>query len=165
MVLYHIDKPIIFEDSKKLSNEQIELIDKGEKTKQYFEQEEKSKTSISIPFMASNTSDKIINGFLELPKWLYIILIILVITATSNAINLTDGLDGLAAGLTAISVTALGVIAYASGRLDFSDYLNILYIRGSDELLIFSFATVGACLGFLWYNSCLLYTSPSPRDS
>ena len=153
MVLYHIDKPIIFEDSKKLSNEQIELIDKGEKTKQYFEQEEKSKTSISIPFMASNTSDKIINCFLELPKWLYIILIILVITATSNAINLTDGLDGLAAGLTAISVTALGVIAYASGRLDFSDYLNILYIRGSDELLIFSFATVGACLGFLWYNS------------
>ena len=61
MVLYHIDKPIIFEDSKKLSDEQIELIDKGEKNKQYFEQEEKSKTSISIPFMASNTSDKIGN--------------------------------------------------------------------------------------------------------
>ena len=153
MILYHIDKPIIFDDAITLSKDQIVSIKEGEKTKQYFEQKEKSKTSISIPFMASNTSNKIINGFLELPKWLYVILIILVITATSNAINLTDGLDGLAAGLTAISIMTLGVIAYASGRLDFSDYLNILYIKGSDELLIFSFATVGACLGFLWYNS------------
>ena len=138
MIFNYIEAPAIFVDS--VPNNQIEL-------------ENISNTSISIPFMASNTSDKIINGFLELPKWLYVILIILVITATSNAINLTDGLDGLAAGLTAISILTLGVIAYASGRLDFSDYLNIIYMKGSDELLIFSFATVGACLGFLWYNS------------
>jgi len=138
MILNHIEAPFIFVDS--VPNNQIEL-------------ENISNTSISIPFMASNTSDKVINGFLELPKGLYVILIILVITATSNAINLTDGLDGLAAGLTAISILTLGVIAYASGRLDFSDYLNIIYMKGSDELLIFSFATVGACLGFLWYNS------------
>ena len=102
-------------------------------------------TSISLPF--------IVNGFLTFPKWIYIILIVIVVTATSNSVNLTDGLDGLATGLSAISILTMGAIAYASGRLDFSDYLNILYIRGSDELLIFSFATVGACLGFLWYNS------------
>ena len=83
----------------------------------------------------------------------HIRLVIVVITATSNAVNLTDGLDGLATGLSAISIITMGALAYASGRVDFSDYLNILYIRGSDELLVFSFATIGACLGFLWYNS------------
>ena len=102
-------------------------------------------TSISLPF--------IVSGFLTLPKWIYIILIVIVVTATSNSVNLTDGLDGLATGLSAISILTMGAIAYASGRSDFSDYLNILYIKGADELLIFSFATIGACLGFLWYNS------------
>ena len=153
MILNHIDNPIIFQDLDHLSATQIELINDKVSTQRDFEKTIISNTSISIPFMASNTVNNVINGFLELPQWLYVILIILVITATSNAINLTDGLDGLAAGLTAISIMTLGVIAYASGRLDFSDYLNILYIKGADELLIFSFATVGACLGFLWYNS------------
>ena len=138
MILNHIEEPYIFVDT--LSINQIEL-------------QNIPNTSISIPFMASNSLDKVMNGFLVLPKWFYVILIILVITATSNAINLTDGLDGLAAGLTAISIITLGVIAYATGREDFSDYLNIIYMKGADELLIFSFATVGACLGFLWYNS------------
>ena len=153
MILNHINNPIIFQDLDHLSKTQIELINDKVSTQRDFEKTIISNTSISIPFMASNTVNNVINGFLELPQWLYVILIILVITATSNAINLTDGLDGLAAGLTAISIMTLGVIAYASGRLDFSDYLNILYIKGADELLIFSFATVGACLGFLWYNS------------
>jgi len=138
MILNHIEEPYIFVDT--LSVNQIEL-------------QNIPNTSISIPFMASNSLDQVMNGFLVLPKWFYVILIILVITATSNAINLTDGLDGLAAGLTAISIITLGVIAYATGREDFSDYLNIIYMKGADELLIFSFATVGACLGFLWYNS------------
>ena len=71
----------------------------------------------------------------------------------SNSVNLTDGLDGLATGLSAISLLTFGAIAYASGRTDFSDYLNILYIKGADELLVFCFASIGACLGFLWYNS------------
>ena len=104
-----------------------------------------SNTSISLPF--------IMNGFMVIPKWFYVILIVTVIMATSNSVNLTDGLDGLATGLSAISILTMGAIAYASGRSDFSDYLNILYIRGADELLIFSFAAIGACLGFLWYNS------------
>ena len=136
MVLNFIDSPKIFIDHNKDYVQEI------------------SDTSISIPFMASNyKSENNINGFLELPKWMYIILVIVVITATSNAVNLTDGLDGLATGLSAISILAMGAIAYASGRVDFSDYLNILYLKGSDELLVFSFAAIGACLGFLWYNS------------
>ena len=136
MILNYIENPKIFIDYK---NDQIHEI---------------ADTSISLPFMASNSYDEEkVNGFIELPKWLYIVLVIIVITATSNAVNLTDGLDGLATGLSAISILAMGVIAYASGRVDFSDYLNILYLKGSDELLIFSFATIGACLGFLWYNS------------
>ena len=136
MVLNFIDSPKIFIDHNKDYIQEI------------------SDTSISIPFMASNyKSENNINGFLELPKWMYIILVIVVIAATSNAVNLTDGLDGLATGLSAISILAMGAIAYASGRVDFSDYLNILYLKGSDELLVFSFAAIGACLGFLWYNS------------
>ena len=84
---------------------------------------------------------------------LHPLLIILVITATSNAVNLTDGLDGLATGLLAISFSVFGAIAYLSGRVDFSDYLNILYLPGAGELAIFTSAMAGACLGFLWFNA------------
>jgi len=82
----------------------------------------------------------------------YIPFIAFVITATSNSSNLTDGLDGLLTGLIAIAAIAFGAIAYVSGRVDFSDYLNIIYLQGSGELTIFCAALFGACLGFLWYN-------------
>ena len=127
MIFNYVDNPKIFIDY--LSNRMDTI----------------SNTSISIPF--------IMNGYIELPKIIYIFLIIFVVTATSNSVNLTDGLDGLATGLSAISILAMGAIAYATGRIDFSDYLNIIYIKGSDELLIFSFAAIGACLGFLWFNT------------
>ena len=84
---------------------------------------------------------------------LYPLMVILVITGTSNAVNLTDGLDGLAAGLLAISFTVFAAIAYISGRVDFSDYLNIIYLPGAGELTIFSAAMAGACIGYLWFNS------------
>ena len=84
---------------------------------------------------------------------LYPIMVIIVITGTSNAVNLTDGLDGLAAGLLAICFTVFSAIAYISGRTDFSNYLNILYIPGAGELAIFSSAMAGACIGYLWFNS------------
>ena len=100
--------------------------------------------SISIPFLA--------NGYFDL-GYFYILLIIIIIMATSNAVNLTDGLDGLATGLTAISCLVFAVIAYASSRFDFSDYLNIIYIPNSGELFIFCLATIGSCIGFLWYNT------------
>ncbi|MFQ5824422.1 MAG: phospho-N-acetylmuramoyl-pentapeptide-transferase [bacterium] len=83
----------------------------------------------------------------------YIPMVIIVITATSNAVNLTDGLDGLAIGLIGISALAWAAIAYISGRVDFSDYLNIIYLPGTGELTVYCAALVGAALGFLWYNS------------
>ncbi|MBA7709313.1 Phospho-N-acetylmuramoyl-pentapeptide-transferase [subsurface metagenome] len=92
------------------------------------------------------------NGSLDL-GFLYIPLVILVITGTSNAVNLTDGLDGLATGLMAMAVLAFGVIAYVMGRVDFSDYLNIFYLPGTGELFIFAMALLGACMGFLWFNA------------
>ena len=84
---------------------------------------------------------------------LYPLMVILVITGTSNAVNLTDGLDGLAAGLLAICFTVFAAVSYISGRVDFSDYLNIIYLPGAGELSIFSAAMTGACLGYLWFNA------------
>ncbi len=84
---------------------------------------------------------------------LYIPLVIFIITATSNAVNLTDGLDGLAIGTTGIVAFTLGLIVYVSGNIEFSKYLNIIYLRGNGELIVFCIALVGAALGFLWYNS------------
>jgi phospho-N-acetylmuramoyl-pentapeptide-transferase len=84
---------------------------------------------------------------------LYPFVIILVVTGASNAVNLTDGLDGLAAGLLAICFTVFSAISYISGRVDFSDYLNIIYLPGSGELTIFTAACVGACIGYLWFNA------------
>lgn len=89
-------------------------------------------------------------------KWAWIIFIILVvfmITAVSNGANLTDGLDGLAAGTSAIIISVLGIFAYVSGNLIFADYLNIMYIPHIGELVVFASASVGAIVGFLWYNS------------
>ena len=102
------------------------------------------RTLTSVPFL----KDAVIDFGL-----LYPLIIILVITGSSNAVNLTDGLDGLAAGLLAICFTVFSAIAYISGRIDFSDYLNIIYLPGVGELTIFSAACVGACIGYLWFNA------------
>jgi len=102
------------------------------------------RTVTSIPFL----KDTVVDFGL-----LYPLMIVLVVTATSNAVNLTDGLDGLAAGLLAISFSVFSIIAYVSGRVDFSDYLNIIYLPGAGELTIFTASCVGACLGYLWFNS------------
>ena len=104
-----------------------------------------STASISLPFIA--------NGFFDLTIFFYIPLIVIIIMATSNAINLTDGLDGLATGLTAICTIVFALLAYASSRLDFSNYLNIIFIPYSGELFIFCFALIGSCIGFLWFNA------------
>jgi phospho-N-acetylmuramoyl-pentapeptide-transferase len=86
-------------------------------------------------------------------NFLYIVLMIFIITSVSNGVNITDGVDGLAAGTSAIVALTLGILAYLSGNAIFSDYLNILFIPNSGELVIFCSALVGACIGFLWYNS------------
>lgn len=85
--------------------------------------------------------------------WLYIPWVTFIVTGVSNAVNLTDGLDGLAAGLVAIAVLTLGIFAYLLGRVDTSAYLQIFYLRGAGELTVFCGAVVGACIGFLWYNT------------
>ena len=84
---------------------------------------------------------------------LYIPVVILIITGFSNAVNLTDGLDGLAIGLVGISAIAWAAIAYVSGRVDFSNYLNIIHLQGVGELTVFCAALIGGAFGFLWYNS------------
>lgn len=83
----------------------------------------------------------------------YIPVVVFIVTATSNAVNLTDGLDGLAIGVITIVMIALAVISYVSGNAIYSDYLNIIYLPGSGELTVYVAALVGASLGFLWYNS------------
>ena len=86
-------------------------------------------------------------------SYLYIPVVIFIVTATSNAVNLTDGLDGLAIGVTIIVMLALAVISYVSGNAIYANYLNIIYLPGSGELTVFVSALVGASLGFLWFNS------------
>jgi phospho-N-acetylmuramoyl-pentapeptide-transferase len=86
--------------------------------------------------------------------WLvYIVIVIFIITAVSNGANITDGVDGLATGTSAIMVLTLGILAYVSGNIIFSHYLGIMYIPGSGELAVFIGALLGACIGFLWYNA------------
>lgn len=85
--------------------------------------------------------------------FMYIPVVIFIIVATSNAVNLTDGLDGLAIGTVGIVALTLAVISYISGNIEFSRYLNIIYLRGNGELVIYCAALVGAALGFLWFNS------------
>jgi len=85
--------------------------------------------------------------------WSYILFVAFIITGSSNAVNLTDGLDGLAAGLTAIAAATFGVFAYIMGRVDTSDYLNLFYLPGAGELAIFCVALAGGCIGFLWFNA------------
>lgn len=109
-------------------------------------------TLSTVPFLKNINIDYAILG--EAYGWLiYIPVAIFVITATSNATNLTDGLDGLAAGTSAISGLILGIFAYISGRTDFSSFLDIIYLPGAGELTVFCASLVGGCMGFLWYNT------------
>ena len=120
--------------------------------------EEKS-TATTIPFVKNNEFD-----YAELLAWtgegyqewawiLFIPIVVFIITAVSNGANLTDGIDGLAAGTSAISVVALGIFTFVSGNIIFSSYLNIMYIPNSGEMTVFIAAFAGALIGFLWYNS------------
>ena len=110
----------------------------------------------TIPFVKDNEFryEWLLPSFLENYSWIiYALVIIFIIVSVSNGANITDGLDGLAAGLSAIMGITLSIFCYLSGNIIFSDYLNILYIPNSGELVIYSFAFVGASIGFIWYNS------------
>jgi phospho-N-acetylmuramoyl-pentapeptide-transferase len=109
-------------------------------------------TLSTIPFVKDANVNYAFLG--ETLGWIiYIPVVIFIIAAVSNAVNLTDGLDGLASGTTAIAGLALGILAYVSGRVDYSSFLDILYLPGVGELTIFCAALAGACFGFLWFNS------------
>jgi len=121
--------------------------------------EETKSIKTTIPFVKNNEFDYnvIVKWICEdCNKWGWIVfipMVILIVTAVSNGANITDGIDGLATGTSAIIGTTLGILAYVSGNTVFADYLNIMYIPHSGELVIFIAAFVGACIGFLWYNS------------
>ena len=122
-------------------------------------QEEERSTKTTIPFVKANEFD-----YAEIISWvnpdwakyawiIFIPIVIFIITAVSNGANLTDGIDGLAAGTSAIIVLTLGIFAWVSGNIIFSDYLNIMYIPRVEEITIYIAAFVGALIGFLWYNT------------
>jgi phospho-N-acetylmuramoyl-pentapeptide-transferase len=112
-------------------------------------------TKTTIPFFKENEFDYsyLTFGNQALAWIVYVLMAILIVTAVSNAANLTDGIDGLLTGVSIPIVVVLGVLAYLSGHIVYADYLNIMFIPDSGELLVFALAMIGALLGFLWYNS------------
>lgn len=116
-------------------------------------------TQTTIPFVKNNNFDyasltQWMGDYAQTGGWiLFILVVIIAVAATSNGANLTDGLDGLCAGTSAIICVALAIMAYLGGNLIYSSYLNIMYIPGSSELVVFMSAFIGALIGFLWYNA------------
>jgi phospho-N-acetylmuramoyl-pentapeptide-transferase len=113
-------------------------------------------TETTVPFFKDNEldySDFLPDALRDYTWIIYVFVVVLIVTAVSNGANMTDGIDGLAAGASGIIGITLAIFAYLSGRVDFSGYLNIMYIPNLSELVIFCTAFVGACLGFLWYNA------------
>ncbi|HEK22402.1 MAG TPA: phospho-N-acetylmuramoyl-pentapeptide-transferase, partial [Bacteroidetes bacterium] len=116
-------------------------------------------TKTTMPFYKNNEFDygKVLKflgkGYEQYALLVFMVFVIVIITAVSNGANITDGIDGLATGTSAIIGLTLAILAYVSGNIITADYLNIMYIPNSGELVIFAGAFVGACVGFLWYNS------------
>lgn len=139
--------------------ENIEMQRKGNVTEIVHKSQPVKSTITTIPFVKNNNLDYAeIVGFCGKYKkqagWiLFVLVTIFVITAVSNGANLNDGMDGMAAGNSAIICIALGILAYVSSHMEYASYLNIMYVPGSQELVIFICAMVGALIGFLWYNA------------
>lgn len=140
-------------------NHEVTNVSTNEVEQVVYESHNIKSTQTTIPFVKENNFD-----YASLTQWmgdkaqtggwlLFIIVTIFVITATSNGANLTDGLDGLCTGCSAIIAVALAIMAYLGGSVIYSSYLNIMYIPGSEELVVFSAAFIGALVGFLWYNA------------
>lgn len=136
---------------KLVENDEAAICDDG---KYYWDETSSLKTT--IPFVKNNEFNYswILGDSNSSWAWIiFIPIVILIVTAVSNGANITDGIDGLATGTSAIIGIALAVFAYISGNLVFADYLNVMYIPESGELVVFISAFIGACIGFLWYNS------------
>ena len=154
---------LLFNENTKVWREYTGVVREGDttiikrtfdgKTKYFVEANEPITT---IPFVKGHEFNysKLLPAAMRGLTWvLYIIIVVFIITAVSNGANITDGLDGLATGTSAIIGACLGVFAYASGNLRFAEYLNIMYIPNLGELSVFIGALIGACVGFLWYNA------------
>lgn len=148
VVMYAHEDVVVREFETNLS---IENVRNPEEFRQLKYKDVKS-LKTTIPFVKQNEMDYHFFGDTAAP-FVYIFVVIFIITAVSNGANITDGLDGLAAGTSGVIALVLGALAYVSGNLIFADYLNIMYIPDSGELMVCCTALVGACVGFLWYNS------------
>jgi phospho-N-acetylmuramoyl-pentapeptide-transferase len=159
----YLDDDVIVREKVMLENGEprMELVledGSEEESSRYVTRDVKS-TTTTIPFVKNNEFDyAYLIAFLgeKADKWAWLVLIlavIIIITAVSNGANMTDGLDGLATGTSAIMGITLGVLAYVGGNILYADYLNIMYIPYSGELVIYMSAFIGAMIGFLWYNS------------
>ena len=139
--------------------ENIEVEHVGAKTEIVHKTKAVKSTKTTIPFLKNNNLDytevvSFMGKYKSVAGWiLFVIMTVFVITAVSNGANLNDGMDGMTAGNSAIICIALGVLAYVSSHIGFASYLNIMYIPGSEELVVFICAMVGALIGFLWYNA------------
>lgn len=140
------------------STKAVEIMMDTQTGERYYAENVKS-TKTNIPFYKNNEFDyaKVLsmfglNGYV-VTFVVFLIVVVFIVTAVSNGANITDGIDGLATGTSAIIGITLAILAYVSGNVIFSDYLNIMYIPNSGELVIFAGAFVGACTGFLWYNA------------
>ena len=139
--------------------ENIEVQKPGQEVEVIHAGQDIKSTQTTIPFFKSNNLDyadfvSFMGKHAQTAGWvLFVIITIFVVTAVSNGANLNDGMDGMAAGNSAIIGVALGLLAYVSSHIQFASYLNIMYVPGSQELVIFASAFVGALFGFLWYNA------------
>lgn len=148
LVMVFHNEIVVVDESKFTQKEKVEILDNAQKS---------SKTT--TPFLKNNEFDyKILTAWIckecASYAWIFFVLIVVfIITAVSNGANMTDGLDGLATGTSAIIAITLAVLSYVSGNVIAADYLNIMYIPNSGELVVYMSAFVGACIGFMWYNS------------
>ena len=161
LIMYHPDITIKerAEVESYVATHNVNIEDNFERAKHDFAEDPVKSTKTTIPFVKNHELDyaKIITWmgpWAEKWVWLvYVMVVLLVVTATSNGANLTDGIDGLATGTSAIIGTTLALLAWVSGNIIFANYLNIMFLPNIGELAIFITAFVGATLGFLWYNT------------
>jgi phospho-N-acetylmuramoyl-pentapeptide-transferase len=139
--------------------ENVEVEHEGQKVEVVHKTQDQKSTKTTIPFFKNNNLDyadiiPFMGEHKQAVGWvIFVIVTIFVVTAVSNGANLNDGMDGMAAGNSAIIGLTLGILAYVSSHIEFAGYLNIMYIPGSEELVIFICAFIGALIGFLWYNA------------
>jgi phospho-N-acetylmuramoyl-pentapeptide-transferase len=154
-----LNNQVVIKEKDHIEARVITSSDEGQQQVNISYKEASKSTKTTIPFFKNNEFDYSVliswagEGVAKYSWVLFVLVVIFIITAVSNSVNLTDGLDGLATSTSAIAGATLGLLAWVSGNYIFADYLNIMYIPNTGELAIFISAFVGACIGFMWYNS------------